>query len=87
MKYSHVQDLLKEATTPPRTGDLRTGQRGIKRLTAKRFLDGNIKMVDFKNFNFHVNQIKPTKYGISLVHTEWMKFTKVYSKLITLSAT
>lgn len=78
---SHVQDLLKEATTPPRTWDLRAGQRGNKRVAAKRFPDSNVIIVDFRIFNFHVNQIKPTNYGISLVHTEWMKFTEVYKEI------
>lgn len=78
---SHVQDLIKETTTPPRTWDLRTGQRGNKRVTAKRFPDSNVIIVDFRIFNFHVNPIKPTKYGISLVHTEWMKFTEVYKEI------
>lgn len=72
---SHVQE------TPPRTWDLRTGQRGNKRVTAKRFPDSNVIIVDFRIFNFHVNPIKPTKYGISLVHTEWMKFTEVYKEI------
>lgn len=50
-------------------------------MTAKRFPDSNVIIVDFRVFNFHVNPIKPTKYGISLVHTEWMKLTEVYKEI------
>lgn len=72
--HEYVKTLREDSSAPPKTWDL----QGNKQVTAKRFTDSRVIILDFRVFNFHIVPALPTKFGIALNDTEWEKFHETY---------